>query len=304
VPGVQTCAFPIGGCIAAGLAGLCDCWPARSKLRSGATINSTLFRMRQLSDRHGTKYTRAQHLPHIKLQLALGSMKKHTDPLRDRSQSWTEFMETCPRPDKAWRFLFRANFEYLKRFSVDFPNAAWCLPVALGGAGLPSPPAADACWRRRQPKTLSLVLARLLMEEEYRPADRLRAKWTCALNMMDEPSVQSIMFRDQSRLLEGCKPVLRDLDESKTLLPPNELGYSYCLSGTTDQVQDATQARRAVFFALQRSLKNYLKSGRGPCDVAEVVAFARTKRWCFEGKYSRFRDETVGRISFEPPFFV
>lgn len=278
--------------------------------RRYGTINSVLYRFdRRVLDsevpgkgiRYLTPFISPSRLPHVQLQLALGSMKSgrtdlngriisNSDPTSEQ-RMWSQFMDSCPHKERAWRFLFGANRVYLKDLFSAFPTASLCLPVEAGGLGFPPPPASSEYCPRRTPQSRSLCIAKMLLMSDSEEHGRIRSQWISALRANNDKPVENLLFAAHARYsrITGCSFRYVDEDHEENL-PPNELAFGLARSPIQETDIDPRSVRRAVFFSILKHLRNYVKSGRGPCTLREVSDFLAGKKWSWSyGMYCSCR---------------
>lgn len=253
--------------------------------RDWGTINSTLFRFKRTSD-FGVDHYRITHVPHLAVQLAIGSIKSgrvdsegkaigNNSPL-DEENMFRLFMESTRNKERGWRFLYGVNRRKIADRLRRFPRIALCLPTQAGGLGFPLPPPASEYYPKRIPRPLSLKVARLLLDHPDRTLDLLRTSWAQHLANKETP----LLMREQGRLLSqtGCvwQPV--PIDSIEPLLPPTRFCFSY---------GDAFAKQRTDARIHLQLVKAALTMDRKPWTLAEVVDFLRVKRWtCRYGRYS------------------
>lgn len=263
------------------------------------TINSTLYRF-DTSD----GYVKPSHLPHLQLQLALGSMKsgqydvdgklRGINSPSSQSRMWSDFMASSPHPARAWSFLYSANRAKIKELCSLYPDATLCLAPEAGGLGLPLPPQDSPYYAVRTPRAKHLMLARLLLEEGTPEHHLLRARWLALLGEADSAPSERILFRwvtEHQRKLR-C-PLLR-VDATagtRVPVPPPEWSYYVATAAQVEQDLPSESERRATSRSLLKALKAWSLSGRGPWTVARVSAFLRDFRWI--PSYGSFSSRTA-----------
>lgn len=260
------------------------------------TINSSLYRFDDTSS-FGTDWVRATHIPHLQLQLALGSMKSGRVDLSGRvisnanpiseSRMWHQFMDSCRNKSRGWRFLFGVNRIYLRSLCQEFPRASLVLPPEAGGLGFPLPPPQSGYLEKRLPRNHHLTLARMLLEEGTEGQNRCRREWLSSLNFSRDRPSEGLLLTQQSQLqrLTSCPMLLRSSTE-EDLIPPPHLSCSYALHNSYER--GSLKSVAATFYSLDKELKKFVKSGRGPWTISAVFGFLRDKRWTVSyGRYSR-----------------
>lgn len=267
--------------------------------RQFATINSTLYRMYPRFS-HGTEWIEPFHLPHVQLQLAIGSMKSgHTDHLSSSlsmsdpcsdSRMWHEFLASCPDQERAWRFLYGANRNYIRSLCQGFPTSALCLPPEAGGLGFPLPPATSVYYPIRKPRPYDLLLGRMLLEEGTQDHNRLRGQWLSTLKLMTlESPVQRLVMQDWMRAQRHCasEPVFLPREEVPDFLPPPSLAVGLASNPVIDWTDiDLFRQRRRIRFQLDRAVLSYSRSGRGPPDLRSLQIISRRGQWAY--RYTDF----------------
>lgn len=128
---------------------------------------------------------------HIQMGMCRGSIKGGTSTTEqmnvineddrlcfNRTQMWQEFLDSCPKKEEAWLFLWQANWSLLKRAIAMSPKSPICIPRPLGGIGFPKPPSSlvEIC-ERRKPTKHQLAVARFCLES---PMDRTVQGWSRA----------------------------------------------------------------------------------------------------------------------------
>ncbi|APG77204.1 RNA-dependent RNA polymerase [narna-like virus 6] len=272
------------------------------------TINSKLFRVDSAVDQHGTPYWRNRHLPHVQLQLAIGSMKSghidedswvlsSTSP-RSRSRMWQEFLDSCPDKDRAWSFLFSANRGLLRGLMDKYPTCTLCLPTEAGGLGFPLPPIDSRWYVQRAPRSVDRMKARLLLSAGLPSHDQLRSRWLSSLASEDPRTADALLFGDLLRYQKstGCPLVLETLDEQvgkEKDLPPPILACPLA-GGVIDPLEEhlLLASQRRVIRDIDRAVRAYSRSGRGPWTQCEISDFLR--RFAWRRKYGRYLDRTCG----------
>lgn len=288
--------------------------------RNFATINSQLFHVSRRFHEVGP-YLDVVRLPHVQLQLAVGSMKSgHYDfeggrtlaassPLSE-TRMWHDFMDSCADKVRGWKFLWGANAGYLASLGRAFPTCAFCLPPALGGMGFPLPPTSSPYYSSRVPGTRSLLLARLLGESATERHARLRQRFCAALESECENPSESLLFQEQAQFLRsvGCPFVAVPRDQmADRLLPPSRRLYDVALSADRVPLYEAREERRVAFLSLVRELRAYARSGRGPWSLSVASEFSQSFQWSYiRGHYSSpfllmREDEGVAKVSPIPP---
>ncbi|APG77161.1 RNA-dependent RNA polymerase [Wenzhou narna-like virus 2] len=170
-----------------------------------ATINSEMWRISRRAERlpfNGVVRYFTAHRYQLPLEgLAYGSMKgasgttdkqrrieglsifhpQNVRSLSSMGKCWEEYAARRPhylqsRPHfeaeilrssirlKAYDHLWSVNTDRLR---IDLPDIAYCLPLRLGGLGLPLPPGDSPHYRARQPRPQQLGLAHLLASRPY-----------------------------------------------------------------------------------------------------------------------------------------
>jgi hypothetical protein len=264
------------------------------------TINSRLIRFKRETDKGRTPWVSGSFLPHVQTQLAIGSMKRgvidhngkivgQDDPI-SQYESWSDFMKSCPNQVKAWKFLWGVNHDKLMKRCEQFPVASLCLPPQAGGLGFPFPPEGSPFFQTRQPRTVQLVLARMLLDEGTREHHQLRSDWLSLLQEEREQPADRCVFRQLSESLRkvGC-PLLRIpvSDSTSALVPPDS--QFLITHAPIGGVRDSTlgDRRSFMFRALREAVYYYSASGRGPWTSSAVVDFLREYRWkTVYGRYS------------------
>lgn len=263
------------------------------------TINSRLVRFYDRVGPCGTPYREPVLLPHCQLQLALGSMKSGQYDLDGRiisqgdpateGRMWSEFLETCPRPAHAWKFLWGVNREYLLSLTRMFPRSALCLPAEAGGLGFPLPPPDSPFYSARSPRSTNLLLARMLLEEGTPSQHCLRSQWLSLLRQHNDSSVENILFREISDLQRrtGC-PLLRVRREEapETTVPLRDMYYRVSTTNVIEGEESTLSQRRSLYLRCLKELRSFGASGRGPWTVAVVNSFLREYSWDY--MYGRF----------------
>lgn len=241
-------------------------------------------------------------LPHVQLQLATGSMKSgHVDlsgrvravcSPATRSKMWHDFLDSCPRKEAAWKFLWRTQASYLWSLRDRFPTAAFCAPLEAGGMGFPLPPPSSPFFKNRAPGTRALLLARMLLESGTPEHHRLRARWAAALRVEEDSPSSSLLY---TRLADyqartGC-PLLRTPIEAieQTEIPPH-LMVEYFASPLRECDVSPREVRRSLFARLRNELRRYTSSGRGPMTLSGVMTFLSGSEW--SRRYGRFSSRT------------
>jgi hypothetical protein len=267
--------------------------------RQYATINSCLYRMYPRFS-HQTEWIEPVRLPHIQLQLAIGSMKSgHTDHLSSSlamsdpcsdSRMWHEFLDSCPQREPAWRFLYSANRSYIRALCAGFPTSTLCLPPEAGGLGFPLPPPSSVYYPSRKPRTRDMMLGRMLLEEGTDAHSRLRSQWLSTLRMMTLQSpVQQLVMSDWSKAVSHCTGdrLFRPSEEIEDFLPPPDIAVGLSNSPVVDWTTVELFRRcRRIRFQLDRALINYARSGRGPLDLRSLQIISRQGRWV--SRYMKF----------------
>lgn len=259
--------------------------------RTHGTINSVMFRFRTRKTVE-TEWVEAIRLPHIQLQLALGSMKSGRVDLSGRvmsrsnpmgeSRMWHEFLRSCPSKASAWSFLFKANREYLMASSKLSPWASLVLPPEAGGLGFPAPPPDSKFYSSRYPKPSQLLLARMLLEEGTEKQHRSRTTWLKALEVENEiPSESIINSRwQEAQRLSGARMKQVPIDEEIEQLPPSFLNLEVATDPLIEGDVSGRIARSRALKCVNRDLMSYRASGREkPWTLAEVVDFVSRSRW-------------------------
>lgn len=239
-----------------------------------------------------------RHLPHVQLQLALGSMKSGHAEIGGKvvsqtsivhlSRMWSEFMSSCPEKERAWRFLWGVNRQRIRSSRIRYPKAPLCLPPEAGGLGFPLPPRSSEYFYRRSPGPRSLLIARMLLEGGTEEHDHLRRSWLNLLNTDLESPSEILLFRQQCELQRrtGC-PLLTVPSDSEPLLPPSHLRIETGEYSSFDRTLSSPDQFRVMLGKLRLSLDAYQATGRGPWDLDAVSGFLRRERWssCY-GRYS------------------
>nr|WAK75234.1 MAG: putative RNA-dependent RNA polymerase [Hubei narna-like virus 5] len=273
------------------------------------SINSRIFRFDTRYFKN-TKYIDATPINHIQLALAHGSMKngnvsdEHTN-FMSKQIRFQEFMDSCPNKARAWKYLFSLHQDYLSVHCKNFPLASLCLPLELGGLGFPSPPIDSVYYAKREPRPLSLILARMIMDHTEMGDRGALRDWRLLIRTGEVPAncAELLLFDRQSEYCQKSQcPILVRPKEEKTILPPSELSYGVGLTNTFDHfdtISNVMSRRKSLHYKILNSLKKYTKSGRGPCKISVVNSFIRSSAWRFcYGKYSSCLKIDNGFISF------
>lgn len=213
--------------------------------RGYGTINSTLYKVTKrclpsLKGGSPTWFWFVEHLPHVQLQLAVGSMKSgHYDRKQKRvigkstplseSKQWHDFMASCRDKEKGWRFLWRANKRYLDSLSQFFPASCYCLPPMAGGLGLPLPPFSSQYWKDRRPTNCAISIAQMLLQEDSPEAVHSKRSYFAALQSFRDPDPMKNLFADMCRYRRetDCPEGFVPVSDVPDLQPPALLSYAY-----------------------------------------------------------------------------
>lgn len=264
--------------------------------RSYGTINSTLYRFTPVSDHRG-RWTNVERLPHLELQLAVGSMKAGRTDLDGQgyqsgsplslSRMWSEFMESAVDTERAWRFLWRANVKILYKWMRDFPSASICLPVAAGGLGFPLPPPSSEFYSTRLPGTRARMVARLLLERtDCERVERLRRRWLSSVEAeCVSPSMGVLLSQHNDRLQRLGAPFVPRQDDDDLCLPPLELSTDVACDPVMESISTPRDKRKAVDKAIRHAVAALTSSGRGPWDLTAILDSRGHCRWAYVGGF-------------------
>jgi hypothetical protein len=179
------------------------------------TINSEMWRFKPV--RVQTKLFditvgfEPSRIPHIYMGWGYGRCPRDvTDRKRGcmdlhPSNLLSGFLESCPRPDLGWKFLFKQHGRTMLQNAKRY-NLALCLSPYLGGLGFPLPPS-GALRKRRAPAIRSRLFARVYLDH---PEDSRISRMTDYLiGKTREDSFSSRLASLHSRCILECGGVKR-----------------------------------------------------------------------------------------------
>jgi hypothetical protein len=141
------------------------------------TINSEMWRfypedVRTSAVKLTVGYT-PRRVPHVQMGWAYARVPRDvTDRKRGSgdlhpSALLSGFLDTCPRPQVGWKFLWKQHGRTMLQTAKE-RRLALCLPPLLGGVGFPLPPSGEIR-KRRLPSIRHRLFARLCLEQPQLP---------------------------------------------------------------------------------------------------------------------------------------
>jgi hypothetical protein len=117
------------------------------------------------------------------------------------SQRWEDFLESCPSKDLAWDWMWEHNFDNIR----DAPRGtAACLPVWLGGLGVPLPPPSHRHYQRRLPSPMQRIVANYISQNWLGEAGK---KVRRLIRRTDSPQYLKLIQMEDRRISKrlGCE---------------------------------------------------------------------------------------------------
>jgi hypothetical protein len=118
------------------------------------------------------------------------------------SQRWTDFVRSCPDKNRAWDYMWREQFDFIRRSPR---GTACCLPTWLGGLGVPLPPTDHPFYQKRLPSSGQRILANYILQNWLgAPGNKIRA----ITKRTGSPQYLQILQNEDVRIRTalGCQP--------------------------------------------------------------------------------------------------